>query len=623
MRKKYITIEKIIQTIGIISFVAVAFILSKYYGLLRNDILYIYANGLSICPTDSLLFICSPMGRVLTILLLIFMLCLAANLIIFTVTCFHGKLRSKHSDDPLANLLLMYLNEKESKRTFLVSGPWGVGKTTRVNDVFNRYFSKSRRKVYRITCFGISNRSEIISEVNKEIERKDDSLRKSILELIRIIPVLGEFLYHVLGKEYSYKTIRRDSIFVFDDFERISGGLSDSKWLIPSRKYIGRSASTYDGGYIASGNIDNDIEKISKAVKSVYFDDIKQLLSNLDSVNRISDSIEIYNYDKYLAVAGLISELVDILGMKVVIICDETSISPAFSKRVLTDKLDCIRYQVSASALSRREYADRIAASFVFESDDEKQRKIKNYINANCPNFEFKWINNLRRYGDIVYDFVYLAEQFNIDNLTDELMNSLLISIALTYFSVGNRINLPIGINILYYSEIHQAQYGRMIEPNLIHARWVGSDLAYNRLGSDISGIITSSILDEWKEYPYQAAETAILSGQTDISHLQLRPEHITYLAYKHKDEAQINWNGYISNLIGDHNFIEGNEPNSLLGLFEIDVPISELNANYINALFSAIYERVQGRPPQIISNKLCIEYEKWTTLRDYGANCH
>ncbi len=117
--------------------------------------------------------------------------------------------------------LLNYLNDKIPGRCFLITGVWGSGKTYDVRKFIGDNYKCTNRKVYEISCFGLSCQSELIDEINSVIKRNDTSFGSTVVEWIRLLPIVGGVSYELLKRRYDYKFINRNSIFVFDDFERI------------------------------------------------------------------------------------------------------------------------------------------------------------------------------------------------------------------------------------------------------------------------------------------------------------------------------------------------------------------------------------------------------------------
>ncbi len=131
-------------------------------------------------------------------------------------------LRRQSGNNRLEIGLFRYLRESNIPRCFLISGEWGTGKTYDIRQFFEKYYRYNDKNIYRISCFGLDTREKVINEINATIERSDDSFYKFIIQAIQIIPIIGELLSRILKKSYSYTSVSKNSIFIFDDFERIT-----------------------------------------------------------------------------------------------------------------------------------------------------------------------------------------------------------------------------------------------------------------------------------------------------------------------------------------------------------------------------------------------------------------
>ena len=192
---------------------------------------------------------------------------------------------------------LRYMREKGAPHCFLVSGDWGSGKTYDVNDFLEKYYFLSSVNIYRVSCFGLRTRNEVIEEINNTIERADTSLIKTIIVFISDVPLLGEPLNKLIGRTYSYEKVKKGSVFVFDDFERITSRTAteaEPPDLYKKDVFFKHHLSKIDSG--DRGIIDEEFEKIESAFKYLRKEQ-----------TYITDRTD---YDKYVSVAGLINELI-------------------------------------------------------------------------------------------------------------------------------------------------------------------------------------------------------------------------------------------------------------------------------------------------------------------------
>ena len=71
-------------------------------------------------------------------------------------------LKKQKGSNRFEESLFRYLQDSSIPRCFLVTGEWGTGKTYEVEKFFDKYFRHSKTKVYRISCFGLDSRKELV-----------------------------------------------------------------------------------------------------------------------------------------------------------------------------------------------------------------------------------------------------------------------------------------------------------------------------------------------------------------------------------------------------------------------------------------------------------------------------
>lgn len=129
--------------------------------------------------------------------------------------------KNAEGDTAFEKSFLRYLNHSHESRCYLISGRTGSGKTHMLQDFIKKYYSNSKVMVYEVSCIGLTTRKDVTSEISKAIEAKDETIRKELLEIIRKLPIFGDFFGNILKKHYGYMSADEGSIFVFDDFERL------------------------------------------------------------------------------------------------------------------------------------------------------------------------------------------------------------------------------------------------------------------------------------------------------------------------------------------------------------------------------------------------------------------
>ena len=118
-------------------------------------------------------------------------------------------------DYPFQTHLVEFLNSPDSiHNVFWLDGSWGSGKTFFVKTFFENQIYK-KKEIYYISCFGIKTREQAEKILINEIEKQ------SILGNLDFIPLVGgvfKWFFKTVGTDL----MKRDSIIIFDDFERVS-----------------------------------------------------------------------------------------------------------------------------------------------------------------------------------------------------------------------------------------------------------------------------------------------------------------------------------------------------------------------------------------------------------------
>ena len=131
-------------------------------------------------------------------------------------------------DYPFQTHLVEFLNSSDSiHNVFWLDGSWGSGKTFFIKTFFENQIYK-KKEIYYISCFGIKTREQAEKILINEIEKQ------SILGNLDFIPLVGgvfKWFFKTVGTDL----MKRDSIIIFDDFERVSyTGKSDNSSDNPS-----------------------------------------------------------------------------------------------------------------------------------------------------------------------------------------------------------------------------------------------------------------------------------------------------------------------------------------------------------------------------------------------------
>ena len=118
-------------------------------------------------------------------------------------------------DYPYQTHLVEFLNSPDSiHNVFWLDGSWGSGKTFFIKTFFENQIYK-KKEIYYISCFGIKTREQAEKILINEIEKQ------SILGNLDFIPFIGgvfKWFFKIVGTDL----MKRDSIVIFDDLERVS-----------------------------------------------------------------------------------------------------------------------------------------------------------------------------------------------------------------------------------------------------------------------------------------------------------------------------------------------------------------------------------------------------------------
>ena len=406
-----------------------------------------------------------------------------------------------------------YINSKE-KRAFLLTGDWGSGKTYTINNFFEKYYKYENKKIYKISCFGLEGRESILKEMKNIFEKEDNSITKKILNLINKIPIIGDFLEGILKSDYEIKDIPENSIFIFDDFERIKplGDISDR-----IKKRISRRNFT----------------RIQRKNRRMY--NSRELYDT-----KSETTIEYEVLSKYNIVIGIINELVDRYNMKVIILCNTNEINKTFVHEMFECKLDCKKFQIDTNKNIFTDLLNKNLNNNVNLSAEQKEniKKIFDKINDNITAvWNSTRIDNVRILSGIISAFTELVECYNIKQ---EFYEDIFYSIFLYHILYYNEEldflrDLKIGENIYcYYLKLNKCgRIGNNAIVNVIPEidnkviKWVGIEIASNWLvGENIDCVDNLFKINEYDN----GLEEQISKNEDIIDRTKYRFDDLIYI---------------------------------------------------------------------------------------------
>lgn len=434
--------------------------------------------------------------------------------------------------------LYKYLINKNNN-CFLINGDWGVGKTYDVNKFFEKYYKFSKKKVYRISCFGLDTRDLVLNEIKAKIEEKDKSFYTLLINSLVYIPIIGNFLNSILKKEYSIDNINSNSIFIFDDFERIT--LRINYMYNPSINNLSNKRSR--------------VSRLSQNAKEFneIVDNVNLLSKNLDKM--IIDKFSTINqitYEKYNAVVGLINELIETYNIKVIVICNADVIGYEYLNEIFRGKLNCVTYQKKSKDVVLKNLLPTVLKENILE-DDVSKKKIKDILYLCIDDLDEIWhfykIHNLRYLKSFFQAYIETIVEYNITD--DDIMKSLLYSLFVVFIlnieqnmqCLGQFVN---GANLMFMCKIYlknnQLLNALMKSRFINELYWVDLSISGYWLFhlEKINDIY--KIYNEFNNYPYKVLESKILrKDYRDIEENKMLLVHLIALM-KERNQEDENW---------------------------------------------------------------------------------
>ncbi|WP_192828106.1 P-loop NTPase fold protein [Streptococcus agalactiae] len=127
--------------------------------------------------------------------------------------------------------LVKFLNDDSYNESniFWLNGSWGSGKTRFINVFFeNQNFDHNN--IYKISCFGLKTREQLERNLREQIENK------STFYFLQTFPLIGGLLSYI-SQEVGLKKIKKRSIIIFDDLERVAVFLNQKQFIYVNGRY--------------------------------------------------------------------------------------------------------------------------------------------------------------------------------------------------------------------------------------------------------------------------------------------------------------------------------------------------------------------------------------------------
>ena len=157
-------IKKIISFLNVFSIANIAILLiynfenSRYF--IKNIIVAVLNEEVAININNIYLMILPSLKWIIYIYIIFILVVVIYKMIKYYINRFKQRKEAMQASG-INKDLYDYLNDYD-KKCFVITGDWGVGKTYTVDNFFDRYFKYEKRDVYRISCFGMENRKEVL-----------------------------------------------------------------------------------------------------------------------------------------------------------------------------------------------------------------------------------------------------------------------------------------------------------------------------------------------------------------------------------------------------------------------------------------------------------------------------
>lgn len=454
-------------------------------------------------------------------------------------------LKRQKGDNRFEESIFRYLQDSSIPRCFLVTGAWGSGKTYEAEQFLDKYYRWARTKVYRISCFGLDTRKELIKEISNTIEQQDKSFYSLTIKALEFLPVIGGAVEKFLKKSYGYDSVKQGSIFIFDDFERVtsraivrnnSSHLYNTSSFLLSKVTQGRSALS-------------EFKEIKKE-----FESIEKSFRNIE--NFITQNLERSDIDKYNIIIGLINDIIEIYGMKVIIICNSEILGEKFIHDILRSKLNCVEYKKIISSKAKISIIDNCIETKIFE-DTDKELQIKEYLNYIKANInDIIWnpeFNNLRMFGGLLEAFIITADLFEAKDLTMKFMNSLFNSVMLVHIAFYHNEfsyldTFITGANIEFLLRLfRRGSHLQMIrlKQKEEDIKWVDVRVSGYWILSLSCPNNVSSTIGEWNTYKFYKDEKQLCDNKENF--LEMKECNLLHLFYYQRniDDRKKKWEEY------------------------------------------------------------------------------
>lgn len=550
--------------------------------------------------------------------------------LILTVLCYfieHIQLRIGRNkyirnltiNNSLLGHLYQYITHDDI-RCFLLFGSWGVGKSYHLEKFINKIKYYNIKPVYRVSCFGISTRESLLRELQNICEAEDKAPKKFIVELIHKIPIVGDLFYKLLRSNYELRNIKKGSVFVFDDFERIAACEKPSpKPYYKPNVFLGHSE------------------------KARFIDEIKKEFKNIGSaLNNIQDqettAIEYNILDKFNIVTGLINELIEYYHMRVIVVSNKDKIPTKYFQDTFEQKLTCIKYHL----LPPDDIVDKLIKeqmSLYISLNLDKKSFMETFFANTTDDIKKVWgqtnIENMRILANIINSYIDAVEMYDLRYL-EELGASLFYSIFISYYfyETGNfniLTQIKVGENMVAfwkkYSFVVDNHSKLCIESstNSYQLRWCGCSVSCQWILGYYNYVDIQSIVKDFNSYDSKFESSWVKSGsginpsKLDDWLIFLKKDYPSNIniALELQKKNKVDFNNYSNAFIRDVGLNQSREQDIFNILDTLGyVELLKKDFNLKSVIFEIIYHAYPDIDSSQLYGEILIDYNNWVKAR-------
>lgn len=407
--------KKILKFIikGLIFIISITIVTCLFFDLLGKSYccinLYSYLDSL-FKLSDNYNFAYNNLVKLITYKNLIFLIC---TIFLFVIIRYLSNeiYKEEIASKTLLNKNLIKYLDNTYKKTFVINGEWGSGKTYALKEFLKSYFKSNRQKIISISCFGVSTKQELENLIKVSYEKNDKTIKAKITLLIRHIPMIGSTLHNLIKPKYDFKYMKEGSIFIFDDFERIAECYQYEDPNQISKYYIED---------ISSSNKD------SEALLKTHIANFKL------EMFKINEDV----FTKFNTISGVINNLSENYNMKVIVVCNNSKLDLRLFNEIFHNKMSSIVYEFESQA------TDEVIKSILSTAlnsiilNKSIHDALKDFLAQENDNIISLWscckIKNLRSLNNIIISFVNVINFLGFD-LTKEILGDIFYSIFLKH----------------------------------------------------------------------------------------------------------------------------------------------------------------------------------------------